>query len=82
VSYPFADATFTVTYGGRIGFRGCKINRSHVFAGRNVGVTQVAERIWLVTFMHDDLGYFDDQAGCVEPIDNPFGSKVLPMCSE
>jgi len=47
-----------------------------------VGVTQVGERIWLVTFMHDDLGYFDDEVGRVEPIENPFGSKVLPMCSE
>jgi hypothetical protein len=27
----------------------------------NVGVTQVGERIWLVTFMHYDLGYFDDE---------------------
>jgi hypothetical protein len=27
--------------------------------------------------MHYDLGYFDDEAGRVEPIENPFGSKVL-----
>jgi putative transposase len=26
-----------------------------------VGVTQVGERIWLVTFMQYDLGYFDDE---------------------
>jgi putative transposase len=82
VSYPFADATFTVTHCGRIGFHGRKVNLSHVFAGQNVGVTQVGERIWLVTFMHYDLGYFDDEVGRVEPIENPFGSKVLPMCSE
>jgi hypothetical protein len=30
------------------------------FAG-SVGVTQVGEHIWLVTFMHYDLGYFDDE---------------------
>jgi putative transposase len=47
-----------------------------------VGVTQVAERIWLVTSMHYDLGYFDDETCRPEPIDNPFGRKVLPMCSE
>ena len=40
------------------------------------------DHVWLVTFMHYDLGYFDDEAGRVEPIENPFGSKVLPMCSE
>ncbi len=81
LSYPFADATFTVTHCGRICFHGRKINLSHVFAGQNVGVTQVGDHVWLVTFMHDDLGYFDDEAGRVEPIANPFGSKVLPMCS-
>ena len=82
VSYPFADATFTVTHCGRICFHGRKINLSHVFAGQNVGVTQVGDHVWLVTFMHYDVGYFDDEAGRVEPIENPFGSKVLPMSSE
>jgi len=82
VTYPFHDATFTVTHCGRICFHGRKINLSHVFAGQNVGVTQVGERIWLVTFMHYDLGYFDDEVGRLEPIENPFGSKVLPMSSE
>jgi hypothetical protein len=53
-----------------------------VFAGQSVGVTQVGERIWLVTFMHYDLGYFDDETCRLEPIENPFGPKVLPMCSE
>lgn len=33
------------------------MNLSQVFAGQNVGVTQAGERIWLVTFMHYDLGY-------------------------
>ena len=51
-------------------------------AGQNVGVTQVGERVWLVTFMHYDLGYFDDETCRLEPIENPFGPKVLPMCSE
>jgi len=82
VTYPFADATFTVTHCGRICFQGRKINLSHVFAGQNVGVTQVGDHVWLVTFMHYDLGYFDDEAGRVEPIENPFSSNVLPMCSE
>jgi hypothetical protein len=35
-----------------------------------------------VTFRQYDLGYFDDEVGLVEPIENPFGSEVLPMCSE
>ena len=47
-----------------------------------VGVKQVDERIWLVTFMHYDLGYFDDETCRLEPIQNPFGATVLPMSSE
>ena len=82
LTYPFHDHTMTVTQCGRICFKGRKVNLSHVFAGQNVGVTQVGERIWLVTFMHYDLGYFDDETCRLEPIDNPFGPKVLPMSSE
>jgi hypothetical protein len=54
-----------------------KINLRQVFAGQNVGVTQVGDRIWLVTFMDYDLGYFDDETCRLERIDNPFGPKVL-----
>jgi putative transposase len=82
LTYPFHDQTFTVTHCGRICFNGQKVNLSQVFAGQNVGVTQVGERTWLVTFMHYDLGYFDDETCRLEPIENPFGPKVLPMSSE
>jgi putative transposase len=82
LTYPFHDGTFTVTQCGRICFKGHKVNLSQVFAGQNVGVTQVGERTWLVTFMQYDLGYFDDETCRLEPIDNPFGPTVLPMCSE
>jgi putative transposase len=82
LTYPFHDRTITVTSCGRICFDSRKINLSHVFAGQNVGVTQVGERIWLVTFLQYDLGYFDDETCRLEPIENPFGPKVLPMCSE
>jgi hypothetical protein len=44
--------------------------------------TKRDEHISLVTFMQYDLGYFDDETCRLEPIDNPFGPKVLPMCSE
>jgi putative transposase len=82
LTYPFHDVTITVTHCGRICFQGRKINLSHALAGQNVGVTQVGDRVWLVSFMQYDLGYFDDEAIRVEPIENPFGPKVLPMCSE
>ena len=82
LTYPFHDHTIAVTRCGRICFNGRKVNLSHVFAGQNVGVTQVDERIWLVTFMQYDLGYFDDETCRLEPIQNPFGPKVLPMSPE
>jgi putative transposase len=82
LSYPFHDATFTVTHCGRICFHGRKINLCQALAGQNVGVTQVGEHIWLVTFMQYDLGYFDSETCRLEPIENPFGPKLLPMCSE
>ena len=82
LTYPFHDQTIAVTRCGRLCFKGRKVNLSHVFAGQHVGVTQVGERIWLVTFMHYDLGYFDDETCRLEPIENPFGPKVLPMRSE
>ena len=72
--------TFTVTHCGRICFHGRKISLSHVFAGQHVGVTQVSDHVWLVTFMHYDLGDFDDEAGRVEPIENPFARKCY-LCA-
>jgi putative transposase len=53
-----------------------------VFARHAVDVRQGDDHVWLVTFMHDDLGYFDDETCRLEPIENPFAPKVLPMCPE
>jgi putative transposase len=39
-------------------------------AGQQVGIKQVDDRIWLGSFMHYDLGYFDDETCRLEPIDN------------
>ena len=81
-TYPLHDWTATVTHCGRICYKSRKVNLSQVFAGQNVGVKQVSDRIWLVTFMDYDLGYFDDETCRLEPIENPFGPKVLPMSPE
>jgi putative transposase len=82
LAYPFHDWTATVTTCGRICFKRRKINLSLVFAGQNVGVREVSDEIWLVSFMQYDLGYFDAETCRLEPIDNPFGPKVLPMSPE
>jgi putative transposase len=80
LEYPFHDRTITVTNCGRICVGRRKINLSAVFAGQRVGIKEVSEKIWLVTFMHYDLGYFDLEAGRVECVENPFDAKLLPMC--
>ena len=82
LDYPLHDWATVVTHCGRICFKGRKVNLSQVFAGQQVGVRQTDERIWLVTFMDYDLGYFDDETCRLEPIENPFGPKVLPMSPE
>jgi hypothetical protein len=71
-----------VTSCGRICLAGRKINLSHAFAGQAVGIKEVAEKIWLVTFMHYDLGFFDHETGRVECAPNPFEAQVLSMSPE
>ncbi len=82
LDYPFHDHSHLVTHCGRICFDNRKINLSAVFAGQKVGVKQVADQVWLVSFMHYDLGFFDNESCRVECADNPFGAKVLPMSPE
>jgi putative transposase len=79
LEYPFHDRTITVTQCGRVCFGRQKINLSKVFAGQNVGVRQVADQIWLVSFMDYDLGFFDHETCRLESAGNPFAAKVLPM---
>ncbi|MGB6604523.1 MAG: hypothetical protein WBE65_09550 [Steroidobacteraceae bacterium] len=74
--------TITVTQCGRLCFGGRKINLSGVFAGQNVGVREVADHVWLISFMHYDLGFFDDQCTRVECAPSPFTARVLPMSPE
>ena len=70
--YPFHDRTVRVTRCGRICLGRRKINLSSVFAGQLVGLREVDDRIWLVSFLDFDLGFFDHQEDRVEPAPNPF----------
>ena len=78
--YPLHDKTIQVTQCGRICLNGRKISFSRVFAGQLVGIREVNDKIWLVSFLDFDLGYFDEGDCRVEPIDNPFAPRLLPMC--
>ena len=69
IFYPFHDKTIQVTDCGRICQRNWKVNLSRAFAGQEVGVKEVEDGIWVVSFLDYDLGYF----GC---------SRLVVGCSE
>ena len=77
--YPFHDRTVMVTSCGRLCLYRKKINLSLSLAGQAVGVKEVDNGIWLVSFMDYDLGYIDLEEKTLQPLENPFGPKVLPM---
>jgi transposase InsO family protein len=79
LSYPFHDRDILVTTCGRICMHRKKINISTVLAGQSLGIKEVDEGIWLVSFMHYDLGYIDLEQRTLQPLDNPFGPRLLPM---
>jgi len=79
VEYPFHDRDVLVTACGRICMHRKKINVSTVLAGQRLGITEVDDGIWLVSFMQYDLGYIDLEQRTLQTIDNPFGTRLSPM---
>jgi transposase InsO family protein len=79
LGYPFHDRTILVTACGRICLHRKKINISTVLAGQSLGIKEVDDGIWLISFMHYDLGYFDLEQKTLQPLDNPFGPRLSPM---
>jgi len=74
--YPFHDKTIIVSNCGRICDRGLKVSLSKAFAGVEVGIKEMEDGIWVVSFLDYDLGYFDDKGKRVEPIEDPFGLYI------
>jgi hypothetical protein len=56
-----------------------RVNLSTVLAGQRLGIKEVDDGIWLVSFMHYDLGFIDLEQKTLQPLDNPFGPGVSPM---
>ena len=68
---------------GRICIGRRRISLSKVFAGQCVGIRETDGQIWLVSFLNDDLGFFDRDTDRVEPTTNPFmPEEVLRMSPE
>jgi transposase InsO family protein len=79
LQYPWHDRDILVTACGRICMHRKKINISTVLAGQKLGIKEVDDAIWLVSFMHYDLGYIDLEQRTLQTIDNPFGTRLSPM---
>lgn len=81
LSYPFHDRDVLVTACGRLCLHRKRINISTVLAGQKLGIKEVDDGIWLVSFMHYDLGYFDLEQKTLQPLDNPFALKPVTEVS-
>lgn len=79
IEYPLHDRDALVTACGRICMMRKKINISTVMAGQRLGLKEVDDGIWAVSFMAYDLGCIDLEQKTLQPIDNPFGTRVSPM---
>ncbi|MCY4597596.1 MAG: hypothetical protein OXC19_22700 [Bryobacterales bacterium] len=63
LAYPFLDKEVLVTHCERICMHHEEVN----------------DAIWLVSFMHYDLGHIDLSQKTLQTIDNPFGPRLSPM---
>jgi len=79
LAYPWHDRDVIVTACGRICMHRKRINISTVLAGQRLGIKEVDDGIWIVSFMHYDLGFIDLEQKTLQPLDNPFGPRLSPM---
>jgi transposase InsO family protein len=78
-TYPLHDREVMVTACGRICIYRKRINLSTVLAGQKLGIKEVDDGIWIVSFMRYDLGFIDLEQKTLQPLDNPFGPRLSPM---
>jgi transposase InsO family protein len=79
LAYPLHDRDVLVTACGRICMHRKRINVSTVLAGQRLGIKEVDEGIWIVSFMSYDLGFIDLEQKTLQPLDNPFGPRLSPI---
>jgi putative transposase len=70
--YSTSDFTKRVSVCGSIRNKGSKIFISDVFAGQEVGIKQIEDGIWEVSFMEYPLGFFSEGGERFSPGPNPF----------
>jgi hypothetical protein len=53
-----------------------RVNISTVLAGQRLGIKEVDDGIWIVSFMRYDLGFIDLEQKTLQPTQNPFGAGL------
>ena len=76
LDYPFHDRDVLVTAYGRIRIYRKKLNIFTVLAGQRLGIKEVGEGIWLVSFIDYDFGYIDLEQRTF----NPSTTRLGPGC--
>lgn len=76
LAYPGYDKTLIISNCGRVCTRRGKIHVSRAFANQPVGLKEVDDHIWEVSFMDYDIGYFDEDSRKFAPKEDPFGMKI------
>ena len=74
---PVKQCDALVTACGRICMHRKRLNISTVLAGQRLDIREVDDGIWIVSFMHYDLGCIDLEQKTLQPLDNPFGTRVV-----
>ncbi len=69
-SYPLHDMSCYVSKSGTVytGSRG-NFALSSLFGGETIGLREVEENMWLVSFTDMDLGHYDEKEGCFFPLE-------------
>jgi hypothetical protein len=78
LTYPLHDRGVLVTACGRVCMHRKRVNISTVLAGQRLGIKEVDDGIWIVRFLHYDLGFIDLEQKTLQPLDNPFGKGLSP----
>ena len=76
VTYPLHDREVLVTHCGRICIYRKRVNISTALAGQRLGIKEVDDGIWIVSFMRYHLGFIDLEQKTLQPTDNPFGAGL------
>jgi hypothetical protein len=79
VQAPLHDRDILVPPSGRICMHRMNMNISTVLASQRVGIEQGGDAIWLGAFMKYDPGHLDLEQRTLQPLDNPTGTRVLPI---